>query len=154
MKSNRRPLKSFATPACALITSLIFVGCGSPPSVVPLLRIANKTMQIEAAHLKEDAQRQSKQIEQARQALQRAFETDLETTEDLSAAWIREATDVYVAAREALVRHEIDIQLQQQQRGGNLQAASQALQQAVELLEQQDQLLRQTIGLDVWRLAR
>lgn len=154
MKSNRRPLKSFAPSVCALITSLILIGCGSPPSVVPLLRLANMTMQVETEHLNEDAQRQAEHFEQARQTLQRAFEADLETTEDLTTTWIREATDVYVAAREALVRHEIDIQQQHQQRGDNLQAASQALQRAVELLEQQDQLLRQTIGLDVWRLAR
>ncbi len=128
--------------------------CGSPPSVVPLLRIADRAMQDEAGRLDEDLQRDINQLDQSRRMLQAAFEADLAQVQQLTAEWVLEATDVYIAAREALVHHESKLRQQRERRADNLNAASEAIRRAARLLEQQDKLIELTLGLDVWRLDR
>ena len=142
------------TVRCTLLAIglLWSIGCGSPPSVTPLLRMADRAMQDEVARMDDDLERDLYQLGQTRQALATAFDADLAQQEQLTAQWVREGMDVYVAAREALTRQEMQLRRQRQQRQDNLRAAAQAVRRASRLLEQQDKLIEQTVGFDVWRL--
>lgn len=129
-------------------------GCTSPPSVAPLLRVAERAMRDEAARLDDDdAKRDTAQMDQSRQALAAAFDADLgEQAAKLDAQWVRDAVAGYVAAREALLRHEAKLHDERASRSDNLRAAAEAQDKAIQLLENQDALITQTTGLDIWRL--
>jgi hypothetical protein len=134
------------------VTALMLSGCTSPPAVIPLLEIVDRQLQAEAQLLGQDAERDAEAVRQMRLNLASGFEADLRQRESLSAEWVRSATDVYVAARDAVTRHELDLERQRRQRADNLRAASEAQRRAMLLLLQQDRLIVDTLGLDAWRL--
>lgn len=134
------------------VFSCLHLGCASPPSVAPLLRVTQTAIEAEAAQLEADAHRDAQWIDQTRTALAQAYEADLAQTSDLSPQWVRDATSVYVAAREALLQHEMNLREQRLQRAANLRAASQATQRARAILEKQDALLTQLVGIEGWQL--
>ncbi len=135
-------------------SGVVLAGCGAPPSVVPLLTVTEQTLNAEAAHLETDGQREDQWIEQTRQALKQAYQQDLQARSKLSPDWITEATEAYVAAREELVRHQMQRQQQRAIRQENLRAAAEATQQAAALLQQQDELLTRLAGEHVWKLLK
>ena len=59
---------------------------------------------------------------------------------------------MYVSAREELIRRETVIDRQYRQRITDLHDAAVAQQRAIELLQQQDGIILQSIGVDVWQL--
>lgn len=154
--SRRGRRRSGWMMACALAVAVAVVlmgGCASPPSVTPLLRVSEAALLAEAARLNEDATRDAQWIEQARDALEQAYDADLAQTAELSPAWVREATQVYVAAREALVRHELALRQERAQRAQNLRAAAEATRRATAILQQQDALVTGLAGGDAWELV-
>ena len=149
------------TPAmlrnCVLLALLftaccLQIGCTSPPSVAPLLRVTQAALEAEASQLEADAHRDAQWIDQTRTALAQAYEADLAQTDELSVQWVRDATSVYVAAREALLQHEMNLKQQRMQRAANLRAANLATQRAQAMLEQQDALMSTFVGIDGWQL--
>ena len=128
-------------------------GCGSPPSVVPVMQVVEATLRSEAESLAAvQASRDRLYLEQARRQLDEGYRRDLSSTDALSPQWVESATAVYVAAREALLRQEIELARQRQTRVDNLELAAQAQGRALAILQRQDNLLRQTLGLDLWRI--
>ena len=127
-------------------------GCAAPPSVVPLLRVVDQALTREANRLAEDGARDVQFIEQTRRSLEAAFDADLLQTDQLSVQWVRDAVGVYVSAQEALLRHEMKLQTDRGQQKENLLAAAQAQRRAISLIEQQDQLITQAVGFDLWRI--
>lgn len=130
------------------------MGCASPPSVMPLLAVTQAALEAEALRLEADALRDAQWATQTKQTLARAFEDDLAERDALTAEWVSDATDVYVAAREAVVRHELAVQAERAQRADNLRAAAQATQRAQAMLQQQDALVTGLVGTDMWTLMR
>jgi hypothetical protein len=133
---------------CVFLSS----GCTSPPSVAPLLRVSERALLREADQQAIDAERDAEQLRQTRRSLEQAYNRDLTQTPELTAQWVREATQVYVSAREALVRHENALSLERQTRVENLKAAASATRRAIGLLEQQDKLLAGAMGEDLRRI--
>lgn len=131
---------------------LIIAGCTAPPSVVPLLQVSRSAMVAEAGRLRQDIDTDHLAVEQTRHTLADAFATDLHQQDELTDEWVIEATDVYVAAREALLAHETEAAQQKQQRADNLEAAAEATQRAIDLLQRRDQLLSDTAVARLWRL--
>jgi hypothetical protein len=151
MRSTDTPL-NFLAPLVALAVSLIVGGCTSPPSVTPLLRVTERALISESARLNDDAERDSQYARQTLRSLKDAYDRDLEQADGLTADWVRDATSVYVAAREALLRNEIARAHERRQRSDNLQAAASATRRAIGLIEQQDKLLNAVAGEDIRRL--
>lgn len=135
-----------------LLAGMSIGGCASPPSVVLLLRSVERVLDEEQRLVREDAARQVQQIQQTLMALQQAFEQDLRAQSTLTPEWVLEATAVYVAACQELVRHQMELDRQYQQRQENLQLARQAQERAVSLLEKQDELIERVLGVEGWRL--
>ncbi|MFP4144565.1 MAG: hypothetical protein ACLFV3_05430 [Phycisphaeraceae bacterium] len=127
-------------------------GCASPPSALPLLEVARQTMREEADRLEAEIERDRQWTHQVRQQLEQAYEADLAEREDLGPDWVSEATAVYAAAREAMVRHEVKLEQERRARAANLRDAAEANRRATELLQQQDELVRQLAGTDGWAL--
>ena len=171
--ANETPLESIETSCVDTVASLplsrclvlgslwlsvavgVLCGCESPPSVSPLLRASSMAVADEILHLQTDIARDREQLAQTRASLDAAFDADLEQAESnntLNGEWIREAMVVYVPAREALVRHEATLATERQQRIDNLTTAVEAQQRALQLLERQDELIRDTTHFSVWRL--
>ena len=115
-------------------------GCASPPAVGPLMRVVQKALRQEQAMVQTDQQRTTAAMDQRRATLKAAFDADMNEQTALDKQWVDEQVSVYVAAREALVRHELDMQQQYQQRQQNLGDALAAQQRAIELIERQDAL--------------
>jgi len=141
----------------SILTSLLAcvfqcVGCASPPSVVPLLRVSEKALMREAAQQAIDADRDAEHIRQIRLSLEQAYNLDLDQTQDLTSKWVRDATQAYVLARESLLRHEQVLSQQRRARVENLQAAASSTRRAIGLIEQQDKLLAGAVGDDLRRL--
>ncbi len=124
-----------------------FTGCTSPPSVAPLLRISEQAMRAEAENLTADAARDRAGLDAARASIADGFDADLREQAAPTTEWIRQAAEVYAAAREELMRQELTLAQQRQTR-----ADAQAQHRAIELLERQDQLLTEITGADLWRL--
>ena len=138
---------------CAALAVVVgHVGCASPPSVIPLLAVTEQALLSEAERIDQDSERDAMWLEQARQALERAYEADLAEQASIDAQWVRSATAGYVLAREALVRHELDLKQQRHDRSENLHAAAQAARRAIELLQQRDALVDQVAGQRLRRL--
>ena len=136
---------------------LLSGGCASPPSVAPLLRVSQQAMLAEVEHLNVDATRDAEQMKQSRASLDAAFDADLQQREQaggLDAQWVRDAMEVYVPTREALVRHEASLTAERRTRQDNLRTAAEAQQRALELLEQQDKLITDTTHFNVWQLLQ
>lgn len=140
--------------ATIVVTSLAFfvAGCTAPPSVLPLLDASERAMALEITHLATDQERDAQWIAQTRRSLEQAYEADLAQVEVLTPQWVHDATSVYVLAREALVRHEVELLAQRQQRMDNLQAAAEAVQRARAVLQQQDRLWTDLAGVNDWKL--
>jgi len=143
MRFTRPPHEQFIIPA-ALLAALLAAalcsatGCTTPPSVEPLLALADRALRQEAAHLADDMERDRARLEQTRRALADAFDRDLEQADPLTGDWVREALRVYVIAREQLVRHEADLERNMATRADNLRAGSEALHRALGVLRYRD----------------
>ncbi|MCC6681772.1 MAG: hypothetical protein IT445_12795 [Phycisphaeraceae bacterium] len=109
-------------------------------------------MAAEAGRLRQDIDVDHQLVEQTRSDLADAFAADLHQQDELTSAWVIEASDVYVAAREALLVRETEAAQQKQQRADNLEAAAEATQRAIDLLQRRDQLLSDTAVARLWRL--
>lgn len=131
---------------------LLMVGCSAPPSVVPLLRVTERALAEESGRLAQDAQRDRVYTRQVLRSLEDAYRRDLEQVGELTPAWVLEATTVYVAARDALIRHEQSLAQERGNRADNLRAAAAATHRAILLTEQQDGLLRGVAGEELSRL--
>lgn len=138
--------------ALCTIVALGGVGCTSPPSVMPLLNATQQTLEREAERLTVDTDRDAEWIEQARLSLEHAYEADLHDVDALTPEWVGSATQVYVSAREALVRHESTLREERHRRAENLQAAAEATRRAAAMLQQQDRLWLDAVGGDGWSL--
>ena len=136
---------------CIGIIPLAMMGCTSPPSVVPLLDVVEQALRHEATLVHEEADREAQTVSQTRTALDHAFDADLQAQSSLDEAWVRDAVRVYAAAREAVVRHELDLRNARNQRADNLLAAADAQRRAIELLQQQDELIKRSLDLKAWR---
>jgi hypothetical protein len=136
-----------------LFGAMALLGCASPPSVLPLIRIADRALAEESQNLDADGRRIAAWLDQQRQSLADALEADVRAQAGLDAEWVMTGTQAYAAAREALLRHELSLELQRQRRRQNLQAASAALQRAAGLIEQQDRLLEPIPDLRRWLVA-
>lgn len=126
-------------------------GCATPPSVAPLLHVAQRAVREEATWQEADLVRDLEQVEADRRMLATAFEKDLQARETLDTAWVRDAVVVYTAAREELMRHEAALREARLRRADNLRTADEAVGRALWLLERQDALLEQSVGGNVWR---
>lgn len=124
--------------------------CTAPPSVSPLLRMAEEAMRAESQRLAADVERDVQRIDQTRAALAAAFDADLRQRDALDARWVTDAAEVYAAAREALARHEMALRRERDQRAANLHVAANATRRAVQLIERQDALITRTLGTDTW----
>ncbi len=139
----------------AVVMAAVLGGCGSPPAVTPLLRVAERAVREEARRVEADGERDRLRLADARRSLDVAYDADLSTRDRLTPDWVRDATAVYVGAREALVRHEYALAAERDARRANLLLAADAARRATELLEQQDALItRAAGGIDLWRLLR
>ena len=128
------------------------VGCSTPPSVAPLLRVTERVLVEESGRLAEDAERDGAYTRQVLGSLEDAYRRDLEQAGELTPGWVLEATMVYVAAREAVVRHEQSLARERGNRADNLRAAAAATRRAILLIEQQDGLLRGVAGEELSQL--
>ncbi len=151
MRSADTPPKTLSLLA-TVVVALIAGGCASPPSVTPLLRITERALMRESARLNDDADRDAEYARQTLRSLEDAFDRDLEQADGLTADWVRDATSVYIAARETLLRHELALARERQARSDNLYAAASATRRAIGLIEQQDKLLNGVVGEDIRRL--
>jgi len=139
--------------AALVAATLILTGCQSAPSVIPLLEIVGRSLETEAQSVNEDRQRDQQYYEQMRDALRAAFEADLHEAEPLDPEWVTDAAEVYAAAREALAQHESSLDQQRLQRMDNLQAALEAQQRTIRLIEQTDAWVARLVGMDMWNLG-
>ncbi|MEM8737665.1 MAG: hypothetical protein AAGG38_04205 [Planctomycetota bacterium] len=150
--SGRRKQKGWRAGWLGLGTSVL-VGCGSPPSVVPVLRSVGQTLMQEAERIETvEGVRDGLYLDRVRADLREAYRADLASSTSLTVRWVDEATTVYVAAREALLRQELEQAASRATRAENLRLAARAQARAVAVLEQQDRLLMDTLGVDLWRI--
>lgn len=145
-RMNTRP--KIIALAAALASA---AGCGAPPSVAPLLRVTDTALRAEAQHIDSDIARLRISADQSRAALDHGFALDLEHVESLDKLWVIEAAQGYAAAREQLALHEARAAQVYADRRDNLMAAAEAQRRALALLEQQDRLIHDVIGVDLWR---
>ena len=127
-------------------------GCTSPPSVTPLLQVAERAILEESQRVSLDVERDKAYTRQTLSSLEDAYNRDLSEAEALTPAWVREATHVYVVAREAVLEHETVLADERDARVENLRSAASATRRAITLLQRQDQLLRGVMGDDLGRL--
>ena len=155
-RPRRAPRPCRQIKACALMASAIvgIGGCGSPPSAVPLMQVAERTMQREAQRVRQGIERDKQQLDERQQALAAAYRRDLENRDKLTVEWVLDATQGYVAAREALVKQQLERARTREQRARNLEAAAAAQQRARALLQRQDKLLTEVAGGKAWDLER
>lgn len=125
-------------------------GCQSPPSVAPLLAAADGVIADEQRLLSDDTKRAAAWVDQQRDALRRGFATDLSEREAIDPAWVLDGVTAYVAAREALLRHEFSLREQSDTRRENLRLASESIRRALGLLQRQDALFADTPDLRRW----
>ena len=136
-----------------LLPLVALQACASPPSLLPLLRIADKAIAQETTLLDTDAARATAWLNQQRDDLTDAYKADLAERNTLDPDWVLSATATYSAARESLLRHELSLDRQHEIRRDNLAAASQALQRAIHLTELQDNLFADIPDLRRWLLT-
>lgn len=123
-------------------------GCGTPPSVVPVLEVVRQALLDEAQRIGEaDASRDELYLQQVRRQLWDGYRADLNAADTLSPDWIEDATAGFVLAREALLRQEFDLARQRRTRQDNLRDAAAAQARAIAILQQRDRLLDETVGL-------
>lgn len=138
---------------CVLMAAVASVaGCATPPSVAPLLRVTERAMLEESGRLAGDTERDRAFTRQSLGSLEDAYRRDLEQVGELTPQWVLEATAVYVAARDAVVRHEQELAREREIRADNLRAAAAAARRAILLTEQQAGLLRGLAGDELTQL--
>jgi len=152
MKYSARRRDHYNFQAILLLLVLWLVGCSTPPSVAPLLRVTERALLQESQRIRDDIRRDTEQTRGTLQALEDGFNQDLEQVQALTPQWVREATAVYVAARETIVRYQNRVAQDRHRRADNLQAAASATRRAINMLEQQDRLLDGVIDVDLRRL--
>ena len=133
-----------------LVMVVGLTGCASPPSVSPLMQVVEQTLQQEQVMLQTDQQRATAWMDQQRATLAAAFDADMNEQQTLDKTWVHDQVAVYVAAREALLRHELELQRQHEQRRQNLADAMAAQQRAMQMIEQQDALLASVPDVRRW----
>ncbi|MBI1335826.1 MAG: hypothetical protein GC164_02560 [Phycisphaera sp.] len=138
----------------ALILSVVCTGCAAPPSVTPLMRMVQQSLEQEAGYLEHDTQLQSQHTALVLDTLESAFEKDLRERGSLDPQWVLDATRAYTAAREQVVLQDARLTASRTQRIENLLASVEAQQHAIGLLDQQDQLLISVLGTEGWSLGR
>lgn len=148
--TSRRRISAL-TSLTALITATVG-GCGSPPSVAPLMQVTDKALAQESKHLETMRKREKELLKERRQGLKTGFEADLKQRDDLTAKWVQSHATGYAAAREALLKQHLKRTRQYEQRLENLQAARRALERTTRMLQRQDELLTKTLGGDLWDL--
>ena len=131
---------------------LLLAGCGSPPSVLPLLQVTAGVLQDESQRLQRDAERAASAIQRDKASLAAAFERDLAQRDHLDAQWVRNAVSVYAAARDALSEQSARVASAYASRLDNLDAAADANRRAITLLEHHRRALPWPEQLDAWRL--
>ncbi|MEM1108720.1 MAG: hypothetical protein AAGH99_08525 [Planctomycetota bacterium] len=142
-------IKNFAAPL-TIATSLVLAGCGTPPSVMPAMRVVEQALLKEAEHLaRADAARDRLMLDTARQHLRRGYLADLRQSETLDHGYVEDATAVYVAAREALLQQYFDLTRARQTRIDNLRVAAEAQSRAILILDNQDRLLELALGFQL-----
>lgn len=142
--------------SCTMMFIAVFavtlLGCATPPSVGPLLDVADRALRDESAMLEHDIAQQRDHLAETRQHLAAAFDRDLAETNELDRQWVREAVMVYIEAREALVRHEATLAEHYRLRADNLAVGRQAIERAKGVLIIRDQLLTDPIELAAKRI--
>ncbi len=135
-----------------MATALVLGGCTTPPSVAPLLRVTEQALLRESDRLRDDAERDAEYVRQTLRILEDAYSRDLDQVEFLTPDWVREATSVYVTAREIIIRHQNALARERNHRSDNLKTAALAARRAIVLIEQQDRLLKGAVDQDLRRL--
>src|ERR1041385_1626110 len=74
---------------------LALQACASPPSLLPLLRVADKAIAQESQLLDADAARSTAWLDEQRATLAAAFEADLREQTTLDPEWVLTATQAY-----------------------------------------------------------
>ncbi len=123
-----------------LMPLVLVAGCAAPRAVEPLLETGERVMVEEAERLEVDGGREARWLAQSRELLEEAYERDLLERGELEAEWVMQATRGYIAAREALLRHELDLERQRDRRRENLLEAAEAVARARELLARQGEI--------------
>lgn len=132
------------------LVAVMLMGCASPPSVAPLMRVVDDALNRERALLATDAQQHDRWYTQQRETLRRGFEADLRNQQAPDHKWMADHVAVYVAAREALLQAALGQRAASEQRIDNLRMASTAQRRALALIEQQDELFGHTPDLRRW----
>lgn len=136
------------------LAALLAVGslsaCGAPRGVTPLLRVSREVMLREARQQTTDLQRERMHIDQNRAALRSAFAADLAARAQLDARWVSDAAEVYAAAQAALATEIARREAERQTRADNLLAAADAQSRAINLIEQQNAILKDALAIDAW----
>jgi len=135
-----------------VLAVLMMTGCTTPPSVAPLLRITERALHEESLRIQDDTRRDSERMRGALESLEEGFNRDLEQKETLTPDWVREATTVYIAAREMVVSHQNALTQDRIIRADNLAAAASATRRAISLIEGQDRLFDGVMDEDLRRL--
>ncbi len=152
MRSTVTRLRRVYVFSAALVLVSLLGGCATPPSVAPLLRVTQRALLDESGRLKVDAERDTLYTRQTLRTLEDAYNQDLDQAEGLTPDWVREATSVYVTARETTISHQHALAQEYRVRADNLVAAASATQRALVLIEQQDKLLDGAVNRDLRRL--
>ena len=115
-------------------------GCASPPAVDGLLAQVGEVMAAEREAIAVDASRSADAVDAQRESLAAGFEADIEQQDEIEREWVVRGVRVYAEAREALARHEAELEAEYEARQHNLALAEEALERARVLLGQQDRL--------------
>lgn len=145
-------LEYLVTRGFLLICVLTLFGCSTPPSVTPLLRVTERALLDEVQRLQADARRGDEAMRASLASLEDGYNRDLEQAEALTPTWIREATTVYVAAREAVIEHRAEVAHEHDTRADNLMAAAESVRRAADLIDRRDRLLDGVFVEDLQRL--
>ena len=152
MRSPVKPHRCSGSIWFVMATALALGGCATPPSVAPLLRVTERALLQESDRLRDDAERDAEYVRQTLGVLEDGYSRDLDQVESLTPDWVREATSVYVTAREIIIQHQNTLARERNHRAENLKTAALAERRAIVLIEQQDRLLTGAVGEDLRRL--
>jgi hypothetical protein len=159
MQATRPPQRKNAftfalLTALCLVTLALVAGCGSPPSVVPLLTVAATATEREASLVQEDSLADEQAAEVAKQRLTSALQADLRQRPSADPAWVLSAAMGYAAAREAVAQSLAQQRAKRELRAQNLRDAAAAQRRAISLIQLQDELFNRATGVDLWQLDR
>lgn len=147
-------MSSFVARATVSLALMVLTGCASPPSVTPLMRVVEGALRAEALRVEGDIERLAEWHALQARTLRDGFEADLDARPTLDRQWVSEHVSVYTAAREALLRHQIEQATAAARRRANLETAAEAQRRAIGLIEQQDALLQRVPDLRRWMIEQ